>query len=237
MLLVLYWCPCPSRQGRPGMWPRFSVWFSEPILGAVWRSKFLRVAGVLCGVVLGICECEEVIFGVLYSFVGVALMALVFQGACWWVDGFCRFGGLIYVWVVGSCWSWSVWWADEYELLEVGGLLCQLVGGWADVMWIVGAFGCWFGGVILCELCVAVSISGWLVFGWGIHGFVFAGWCWWDGMAQAVRADWVVSCVDWLWLFFCSACWERLGMWFHGFSKVVDCGDCTPFGPALGLQC
>ena len=79
-------CALPNIQGRPGMWPRLSLWFSEPILGAVWRSKFLRVAGVLCGVVLGICECEEVIFGVLYSFVGVALIALVFQRGCWWAD-------------------------------------------------------------------------------------------------------------------------------------------------------
>ena len=29
--------------------------------------------------------------------------------------------------------------------------------------------------MILCELCVAVSISGWLVLGWGIHGFCV---CW-----------------------------------------------------------
>ena len=27
------------------------------------------------------------------------------------------------------------------------------------------------------SLCVAVSIGGWLVLGWEIHGFVFAGWC------------------------------------------------------------
>ena len=63
--------------------------------------------------------------------------------------------------------------------------------------WVACCVNWWVAG-LLCELCVAVSISGWLVFGWGIHGFVFAGWCWWDGMAQAVRADWVVSCVDWL---------------------------------------
>ena len=29
---------------------------------------------------------EAVIFGVLYSFVAVALIALVFQGGCWWAD-------------------------------------------------------------------------------------------------------------------------------------------------------
>ena len=28
----------------------------------------MRVAGVFCGVVLGFCKCEEVIFGVLYIF-------------------------------------------------------------------------------------------------------------------------------------------------------------------------
>ena len=79
------------------------------------------------------------------------------------------------------------------------------------------------------------STSGWLLLGWGIHGFVCPGW--WDGVVQAVWADWMVSCVGWLERLFCSACWKSLGMWLHGFSKVVDCGDCTPFELARGLQC
>ena len=73
----------------------------------------MRVAGVLCGVVLGICECEEVIFGVLYSFVGVAL---VFQGACSWADE-----------LIGRRRFLSVWWADLcvscWQLLELVGLV------------------------------------------------------------------------------------------------------------------
>ena len=46
--------------------------------------------------------------------------------------------------------------------------------------------------VLLCRL-----VGGLCLVGESMH-FVFAGWCWWDGMAQAVRADWVVNCVDWL---------------------------------------
>ena len=46
--------------------------------------------------------------------------------------------------------------------------------------------------VLLCRLVGGLCLVG------ESMGFVFAGWCWWDGMAQAARADWVVNCVDWL---------------------------------------
>ena len=71
----------------------------EPILGAVWRSKFLHVAGVLYGVILGFVSVKR-------SFVGVASKVLVFQGGCLYAaTPCCSHCKLCWQIVLEPCWK------------------------------------------------------------------------------------------------------------------------------------